>query len=90
MQRCDRFLHRSRLHCTPIAQHLMMTDPVVIPDTRVFDPNAAQLYTDEELADSRRYRDDYRYENTWRYQLRFNDYSGQYELSDGSPVTYFK
>jgi hypothetical protein len=51
---------------TPTAEDLMMTDPVAIPDTRVFDPNAAQLYTDEELAESRRYRD--QYENTKKYQ----------------------
>jgi hypothetical protein len=44
----------------------MMTDPVVIPDTRVFDPNAAQLYTDEELAESRRYRNEY--ESTKKYR----------------------
>jgi hypothetical protein len=59
----------------PTAEDLTMTKPVFLAgaDTTASattDSNAP-LYTDEELAESRRYRD--RYENTAKYRWRWND-----------------
>jgi hypothetical protein len=73
---------------TPTAEDLMMTDPVVIPDTRVFDPNAAQLYKDEELAESRRYRNEYENTKKYRWKSVYHYRVIDHELVKAAPPEY--